>query len=392
MKKFLVGCWFFSCIAVLPLVLGEVYFSIVDSSDSADKGRRLFAPQALRQRSLQYQPTIYARHIFPAMAQQVEAWGGGEIKVNSKGYRGAEFSVEKPADTIRVMIYGGSSVFDLAAPGDLDWPRLVEAQLRDAGFGNVEVINAGIPGHASTDVVTRLLTEGHYLKPDYMLIYNGWNDIKYFSKSQPILRHMEPIGLNPLLYYQGEFDRFLSENSAIYIRLRQLYWKTQMNIQTEGAIARDREIAKTLQLGKLLPETASGQHGVHRRGPAQYEMNIRAFIDVVRNIGATPILVSQASLVHPANTDSEKKSIRYDYINLSHEGLVDAYQEIARALANVAVDKGGQLIDAAAMVPKKSEYFHDHVHLKWLGSRHVAKVVAAELKNLLNRKAARAEY
>ena len=48
---------------------------------------------------------------------------------------------------------------------------------------HVEVINAGIPGHTSGDSLGRLYTEIWQWKPDYVIMYEAWNDIKYFNQS-----------------------------------------------------------------------------------------------------------------------------------------------------------------------------------------------------------------
>jgi hypothetical protein len=65
-----------------------------------------------------------------------------------------------------------------------DWPHLIERFLRDEGY-KVEVINAGIPGHASFDALGRLYSQLWIYQPDYVLLYNIWNDIKYFRSLGP---------------------------------------------------------------------------------------------------------------------------------------------------------------------------------------------------------------
>ena len=382
-KRLLTSCCLFASIVVLPLAAGETYFRYIEPALFEDQASAHLTPEALRERSLQYQPTIYARHVLPAMTQRVDAWGGGQIEVNSNGYRGEEFSVRKPPGTIRIMIIGGSSVFDLGAPKGLDWPHQVEQRLRDLGMDAVEVLNAGIPGHASTDAVTRLMTEGHYLNPDYVLLYTGWNDIKYFDATEPILRQMEPLSLNPMLYYQGRTDRFLGETFKTYVRLRQAYWGFRLGMHTEGIIGQHRLIEQTLELGEILLAPERDEHGIYDTGLIQFEMNIRNFTEIVRNLGATPILVTQANLVHPTNSEAEKKRVRYDYVALDHAGLVHAFAKVRQILIKVAEDKQVPLIDAEMAVPKNLEHFHDHVHLKAPGSSRAAMAVTEGLRSLL---------
>jgi len=102
-------------------------------------------------------------------------------EINEKGYRGHNFETKKPDGVIRIMVYGGSAAFDTMVSDGKDWPSQVEAKLRESGFPQVEVVNAGIMGHTSLESVARLFTEGFVFQPDYVVIYNGWNDIKYLN-------------------------------------------------------------------------------------------------------------------------------------------------------------------------------------------------------------------
>jgi hypothetical protein len=126
------------------------------------------------------------------------------------------------------MIYGGSSVFDHDNHGMRDWPHRVQKQLQDSGFPNVEVINAGIPGHSASDAVGRLFSEGHLFDPDYVLLYDQWNEIKDFRSNQSLLRLRVPYGPSniesPLITYQNSLDRWLCEVSQLYVRLRERYY------------------------------------------------------------------------------------------------------------------------------------------------------------------------
>src|SRR3990172_3878315 len=106
--------------------------------------------------------------------------------INSKGYRGREFSIKKNKGTIRIIIYGGSSVFDIYEPEGKDWPHRVEQMLKENDISNVEVINAGIPGFTTLDCVGRIFSDSWTLEPDYVVIYEAWNDICYFPNKVTI--------------------------------------------------------------------------------------------------------------------------------------------------------------------------------------------------------------
>ena len=70
------------------------------------------------------------------------------------------------------------------------WPHLIEKALHHRGYDKVEVLNAGVVGYSSFDSFSSLYSGIWMFKPDYVLLYNAWNDIKYFSESV----HLTPAG------------------------------------------------------------------------------------------------------------------------------------------------------------------------------------------------------
>jgi len=78
--------------------------------------------------------------------------------------------------------------------------------------------------------------EGFAFKPDYVLIYNAWKDIKYLSSQKTVLRTLRPWygQFDPRIHYRNMLDRWLCEGSQLYAVLRRLYYKTTMKIEQEG--------------------------------------------------------------------------------------------------------------------------------------------------------------
>ncbi len=350
-------------ICTVPVLLaGEIYFRYF-----SDAG--YVTPEILKKRSLHYIPSMFSKAVFPQEAFVAEGWKKIQYRINSLGYRGEEFSADKPAGVIRIIIYGGSAAFDLGAEEGQDWPHQVQAMLREQGFGGVEVINAGIPNHASWDAVGRLFSEGHLFSPDIVVLYETWNDIKYFRDERALLRAYVARGVptNPLLDYQGGLDRFLCERSQVYVRLRDKYYRYKLSLGLEGAAGPPEEV----------------RDSIGETGPRQFRMNVASFVDVGRNAGAVPVLVTQARLVRADNTDEERERIGHGFVQLTHGALVQAYQVADGILGDVAAEKGALLIDAAAEMGKSAGAFHDHVHLTPEGSARLAAIVARELRPIV---------
>ena len=360
--------FFFSIVFMVSILLavicGEFYVRMFSKTG-------YITLEMLRDRSLQYEPTLFARHALKQEEHLVDGWDGGEWQINQKGYRGRNFPIEKSNTTIRVMIYGGSAAFNLGAPKGQDWPHQVEAILRKKGYSTIEVINAGIPGHASFDSFGRLYTEGHWFKPDYVLLYNGWNDIKYFRSNESLLRHHRPYTgeKDPRLNYQNDIDKFLCEVSQSYIRIRKRYFIWKLNAGTEGVKPRGKYSSK------LSPMAL-----------AQFKLNVELFVDAARNIGATPILMTQARLVTSDITESQKERIRYEFQLLTHDALVTAFESMDKIIHQVSIKKGSYLIDAARQLTGKDEIFRDHVHLTLKGAKELAELTADVMISILETK------
>ena len=102
------------------------------------------------------------------------------IKINKMGYRGPP--IDKVKRRIRVLCVGGSTTFGVTtAQKDRPYPEV----LQDLLGKKYEVINAGVPGH---DVWMNLMELGEHfrkylsLKPDVVVIYQGWNDYDLMLK------------------------------------------------------------------------------------------------------------------------------------------------------------------------------------------------------------------
>ena len=100
------------------------------------------------------------------------------ISINSHGFRGPEFEVQKPEGTYRVFVIGGSSAFGAGTADNATIPAHLERMYRESELPfRVEVINAGIPGGQS--YIEHMLVRDRILgmDPDLLIVYDGYNDI-----------------------------------------------------------------------------------------------------------------------------------------------------------------------------------------------------------------------
>lgn len=106
------------------------------------------------------------------------------LRLNSYGHFGREFSLDKPENIIRIACLGASTTANNIADEQRDYtyPQLLEDYLNDH-FGRIgikkkaEVYNCGIGGWVSIDIMIDFLLNIQHTKPDYVILYHGFNDL-----------------------------------------------------------------------------------------------------------------------------------------------------------------------------------------------------------------------
>lgn len=103
----------------------------------------------------------------------------GSININSGGFRGPEIAEQKPDNTYRIFVVGGSTTYGSGALSDNSTiPGYLQQEFNRANFSSkVQVINAGSPGAFSLTETMLVKNKILYYKPDLLIIYTGWNDV-----------------------------------------------------------------------------------------------------------------------------------------------------------------------------------------------------------------------
>ena len=98
---------------------------------------------------------------------------------NSLGFRGEEIIIPKPENEYRIVCIGGSTTYTTDVDNyKYSYPYLMEEKLKNMGYSNIKVINAGV-GNADTwysliNLEFRVLD----LDPDMIIVYHGDNDVE----------------------------------------------------------------------------------------------------------------------------------------------------------------------------------------------------------------------
>ncbi|MCL6294417.1 SGNH/GDSL hydrolase family protein [Jejuia spongiicola] len=112
---------------------------------------------------------------------------GFNITTDGNGHRVTKNYVPSK-DAINIVCIGGSTTFATGVPDKISWPYILQQKLGE----NYNVINLGVPGYSTLEGIIQLVTTVPELKPDILIIYQGWNDIRSYhapNKSPDYLWH-----------------------------------------------------------------------------------------------------------------------------------------------------------------------------------------------------------
>lgn len=297
--------------------------------------------------------------------QMVATATGHEIRINRHGFRGPDYSFEKPAGTLRIEVFGGSAAFCYKAAGrDRTWPGALEIKLAERLEMPVEVINLALPGFASFNSKINYLCYGRAFEPDAIIVYHTWNDLGR-------MRDLE----------NAPYDRATSPpNRPLWMRVARA---TQ--------IGRRLRSAEFVLRGRRMDFVATKQEGTGRdldrplrpRALPWERQNFVDFATWAGSDGVLPILVSQAGLLSPDNIGDP--DIRMHMAGgavargYTLAQALDTWMRISVIIEEVAQAHDAVFVDGYNAVPHDLRHVRDNVHLFDRGSERLADAIAKTL-------------
>ncbi|MHC4800163.1 MAG: SGNH/GDSL hydrolase family protein, partial [Planctomycetota bacterium] len=101
----------------------------------------------------------------------------GRYSNNSYGMRGKDFDPVKPAGAFRIVAIGASTTYGVANSDQDTYPAQLERTIRENGYENVEVLNAGVTGYTTTETFINFYLTVLDLAPDMIILYQARNDV-----------------------------------------------------------------------------------------------------------------------------------------------------------------------------------------------------------------------
>jgi lysophospholipase L1-like esterase len=252
---------------------------------------------------------------------------GRPVSINSMGLRGSELLRLRPAGRCRVACYGDSITFGFGVGDAETYSHVLGRLLADRG---VEVLNAGVTGFTSHQVLGWLRRLGPETQADVVTILVGWND-----------QNRRPLT-------DREYERRLRTARSV-----------------EGPLGRLRLYAAIQGLYlKLRSGPARSAQTIERVPPEQYRENLLAIVALCRSRGTTPVFVAL-----PHRKAAGELTARTPYASL---------------LADVARESGAPLLDVgdlglATTLDDNTADFIDPLHLSPEGNALMARRLAEQL-------------
>jgi lysophospholipase L1-like esterase len=286
---------------------------------------------------------------------------------NSLGYRSREFNPEKPANTYRVVLLGGSTTYTASVKdNDMTFPYQLERILRsDYGRENIEVINAGVSGYNSWESLVNLQFRVLDIDPDLVIVYHGTNDVHtrlvspdaYKGDNSGRRKQWSRPGIP--LFEHSLLLRYISKKSGL---TSQAGLGTLVNSPDFLGVGGEKWNRKKYSLDEL-SEKYNLDELLANNPPVYFRRNLINMTSIAR---ANDVSIAFATWSHSPHFN--------DYAS------TDAYQagfrENNEVVKAVAARYGAYLFDFAAVMPQDKEYWSDGRHVNEVGALLKAKLFA----------------
>lgn len=304
----------------------------------------------------------YEKHVYPryTLTQNWTSPSGLNIH-NSKGYRGEDFSLQKPNNTFRIVAIGSSTTYTESLDDyTQSFPYLLQKILHEEyNLTSIEVINGGVGGYLSYDTLINFEFRVLDLDPDMILLYEGFNDVR--------------VRVVPSELYSGDPSYFLETleqdlpsylDNSVFLRIVTganpgLLKSVMSDYRFEGTLVTETKYYKYLNGTQL--------DALERNPPIYFERNLRIIAAIAEEFNISVVL---STLATTNGTDDRRASSEY-YM----QGVAEHNEAIKRLESMESIT----LFDFASVMPKDGKYWTDVMHETEEGSQKKAEIYAAFL-------------
>ncbi|KAM3115079.1 SGNH/GDSL hydrolase family protein [Phormidesmis sp. 146-33] len=343
--------------------------------------------------------------------QQSNAW-----RINEQGFRMEQaIAPTKPKDEVRIFVLGGSTAFgQLSSSNQATFANQLETRFNQqvatqktnsAKFrpdvlpyyadeltkamalpprireSRYRVINAAVPGYASSNQLAQLTQQVLAYKPDYVVIVDGYADLLLPSTQEGA----DVPGIEGMLENaSGHFTTALSErwkswfNQSYLVKSIQ-YWLLRPQDAPAPMIPPDTGVA----IDQRLP---TDTNELNRR-VSRYRNNLEQIVRLTTSAKIPLIVALQPEITSRTDTLTQREKKILSQLGSSYPQQVKSgYKELQQSIAQVkqASPQGVtalNLYDATASL--KDDAFHDPIHLTDKGNEAISNKLYESMANSL---------
>jgi len=269
---------------------------------------------------------------------------------NAQGYRAANDRMfTGDPEVFNIACLGGSSTYGTQVPLEDSYPHQLELALAGTPGPPVQVINAGLGGSSTPNLIALLSGRVVHLRPRIVIFYTGFND-----------------AWNRILFPDYKADYSHAQKS--WERPPMALWRHSRFLDLAAAkLGRPFSRDPHIHAVAWHPMEGDPVENWEDSSSISFRMNLLTLVAITRAHGAVPVLVTQATdFAHhpmPAHNDLWAR----------------AMEEQTGILRQVAGATGVDLIDVRAAMSDREELFADVLHMSATGNRRRAAVIAAYL-------------
>lgn len=283
----------------------------------------------------------------------------GQTFHNSLGYRNEEFSLEKPGGVFRIVALGGSSTYDVSIKdNDETFTAQLEKLLKEEyGYQDVQVINAGVSGYNSWEILVNLEFRVLDLDPDLVIIYEGTNDV-HARMVEPSAYRGDDLGRRQA-WQAPRVD--LWEHSTL-LRILSRTMNITRQVSVDDFVSAPTYMSWPFE-SRLIEDNLDPVEILKKNPPIYFRRNLENMIAIAKE---HDVQILFSTWAHSPNLN--------DYA--SEDYYQQGFRENNDVVKDVAVGHDIPLFDFAGVMPQEAIYWADGRHVNEAGALVKARLFA----------------
>ena len=283
---------------------------------------------------------------------------------------GELFTIEKPGDTFRIVVFGGSTTenrYSFKNAG-VHYPLALQAKLRESlGTNRIEVINVAYTAYATPHSLILFELDAISWQPDLVIVSHNINDL--LASYWPAFT-FDYSNKYQYRYYLPDVESVYTASNILFQR-SELYWLVR---------SRMRKLAGYPEIRRRSYGSAPPQLAVE-----VFKRNLGSFIAIAKHEGIRVVLGNQS--LQPSE-DYFKRHMAFKSYNSIvtypiHDEFVHHHRAFNEAMRHVAEDAGVLFVDNDSVLGGNREFFVDFIHYTPDGVDVLASNYAESLKSVV---------